>query len=534
MVWWGLVIIALVAVLNQSQGLERFYLGKSPVSGGVYSESVVGEVKTINPILPENSATVDASRLVFSGLTRLTPTGQLEPELAESWQLSQDGLKYTFNLRKGIKWHDGVEFTAQDVAFTISAIQHPDSRSPLAAEWKGVKAEPAGSHRIVFTLPNPYVGFTHLTTVGILPRHLLESINPSSLRIVNFNQKPIGTGPFKIKSFVPGETAIFDANPAYFRGKPKLEGFMMRFYQSDAEAIEAFAKRQVNAVGRVAAVRFEQADKIEDLEFLRYRTTEQTNLFFKTTSQVLKDKSVRQALALATDRQAIVEGPLGGLAHQLFAPILPGQLGYTGKLTQPRKNTDRAKKLLDESGWGLQGGVRKKGEQPLSLKLVTLNDPRLDKVAEELRKQWQEIGVQLEIHLVNLDELIQSHIKPRQYDVLLYGITIGPDPDVYPYWHSSQVNDPGLNLSQYKSAAADAALEVGRITTDPDVRAGKYQAFLQAFKTDTPAVVLYAEDYFYGVGPTVLGQTPGILSQPADRFYGVENWTVKTRPTILK
>lgn len=175
--------VALIAVINQSQGLEKFYLGKAPVDGGTYSEAVVGNVKTINPILPDSSASVDASRLIFSGLTRLKPDGQLEPELADSWKVDSTGLKYTFNLRKGVKWHDGVDFTAHDVVFTVSAIQHPDSRSPLAAEWKGVKAEPAGDHAVTFTLPNPYVGFTYLTTVGILPRHLLESINPSSLRI---------------------------------------------------------------------------------------------------------------------------------------------------------------------------------------------------------------------------------------------------------------------------------------------------------------------------------------------------------------
>lgn len=533
-VWWGLVIVLLVIVLNQNSALENYYLGISPQSGGTYVEGVTGEIKGINPILPENSLTEDASRLVFSGLTRLAPNGQLEPELAESWQVSDDGLSYTFTLRKGVKWHDGKNFSQSDVMFTIAAIQHPDSRSPLASEWRGVKVEPEGDNQIKFMLPNPYVGFTYLTTVGMLPRHLLESINPSTLRINSFNQQPVGTGPFKVIKFLPGQRIMMDANADYFRGRPKLDSFTLRLFKSDSAALEAFAKKQVNAVAEIDTELLKPAAKVKDLKLLKYSTTEQVNLFFKTTSPLLSDQKVRQGLVLATDKRSLVEKVMDNYGRPLASPILPGQLGYAGKFNQPRYNKSQAAELLDGAGWKIQDGKRKKGDQELKLNLVTLNDPIFTKSAGEIKRQWQELGVNLEVKAVALDELIQSHIKPRQYDVLLFGITIGADPDVYPYWHSSQASDPGLNLSQYKSAGADAALEVARITVDPDIRAGKYQAFLKVFQADAPAVILFGKDYSYGVHKDVLGQTSGQLVVPADRFYGVENWTVKARRTILE
>ncbi len=534
MVWWGLLLICLVVLLYQSQALQRFYVGRQPINGGIYNEAVVGQVKTINPILPDNSASVDVSRLVFSGLTRLTPDGKLEGDLADSWKVSEDGLKYTFKLKKNVKWQDGVGFDASDVVFTITAIQHPDSRSPLAADWKGVKASAPDNQTVVFTLPNPYVGFVYLTTVGILPRHLLESIDPSTLRVINFNQSPIGTGPFKVKSFTPGSTAVMEANPNYFRGRPKLDGFELRFFKSADQALEAFTKRQVNAVSRLEFSQTDQAAKIKGLKLLRYRTTEETNLFLRTPVAPLDDKQVRQALVLATDRRAIVSGTLGNLVRPLSAPLLPGQLGYSGRFAQPRYNLAKAQSLLEAAGWKTDGGGRRKNGQLLQLEILTLSEPRLVAVAREVKKQWQSAGIMVNVKSVGIEELIQSHIKPRQYQVLLYGIEVGVDPDVYPYWHSSQIHDPGLNLSQYKSSAADAALEVGRIVNDPDVRAGKYQAFLAAFKADAPAVILYGDDYYYGVSDDVNGVQPGILSQPADRFYGVENWTVRTRPSVIR
>lgn len=533
-VWWGLAIVILVAVLNQSSDLESYYLSKSALPGGVYAEAVVGEIKGINPILPDNSATADASRLVFAGLMRATPSGNLEPELAESYQVSDDGLRYVFTLRQNLKWHDGVDLTAGDVAFTVAAIQHPDSRSPLAAEWRGVKVEPEGQHKITFTLPNPYVGFIHLTTVGLLPRHLLESINPSTLRVHSFNQQPVGSGPFKVSEFVAGQKIVLQANQSYFRGKPKLDGMVIRVFPSHDAALEAFAKKQVNAVAEVESQQLEAAAKIKNLELLRYRTTEQVNLFMRNQNTALASVQVRQALALATDRRQIVSEVLDDFARPLASPLLPGQLGYNGKFNQPRPNIRKAEGLLEAAGWKAQNGKRTKGGTELRLKLLTLQEPVYERVADEVKRQWQKIGVAVDIQSVGLAELIQSHIKPRQYDLLLFGITIGADPDVYPYWHSSQVNDPGLNLSQYKSAAADAALEVARITTDKDVRAGKYSAFLEAFRVDTPAIILYGTDYSYGVSSDALGHTTGMLTQPSDRFYGVENWTIKTRRSILK
>ena len=533
LIWWGIVLVSFFGVWGQVNGLKAYYLTEGPASGGTYTEGVIGGVKNINPILPESSAASDASRLVFSGLTRFNQAGKLEGDLASGWNISADQKTYTFQLRRGVKWHDGVDFTAQDVVFTLIAIQNPDSRSPLAASWQGVRATAEDDHTVVFELPSPYAPFLYSTTVGILPKHLLGSIEPKSLRAAEFNQKPIGTGPFKISAFLPNEKEIqLLANSNYHHGRPRLDEFVLKLYSSSAELMDAYSKKQVTAIAPVSSGEYAQAERLDDIKLLDYDLPQQTNLFLKTTHPVLKERKIRQALLLATDREDLITKVLDGRGLAISLPLLPGQVGYQAKYRVADNNMDQARRLLAEAGWS-GSPIRRKDGQDLKLRLVTRSSGVYPQLAEELRRRWREVGVDLEIVKVDVDELQQSHIRPRNYDILLYGVNLGPDPDVYSFWHSSQVNDPGLNLSQYSSTKADRSLESGRTVSDEQTRAVKYDGFLAAWAEDIPAIVLFRPFYVYGVNGKIIGPKGHTLAEPSDRFYGVEDWTVQTAVTPI-
>src|SRR6266851_3295933 len=222
LLWWGVAAIALIGLIQQLGALQRAASLAIAQPGGTYTEAAVGTVQTLNPLLPESSAASDINRLIFSGLTRYNSQRKLVPDLAEKWDVSQDGRTYTFHLRHGVKWHDGVPFTSGDVAFTLTAIQNPDSRSPLASSCQGVKFDTKDDYTVTITLPQPLNSFMDSTTVGIVPLHLLENIEPSLLLEADFNQKPVGTGPFQIKTFAPSAKEIeLSANPHYYQGRPK-------------------------------------------------------------------------------------------------------------------------------------------------------------------------------------------------------------------------------------------------------------------------------------------------------------------------
>jgi peptide/nickel transport system substrate-binding protein len=529
--WWLIPVVALLGLLQQVGYLQRLASLAVAEPGGTYIEAAVGTVQTLNPILPESTTASDIDRLIFSGLTRYNSRRQLVPDLA-TWDVSSDGRTYTFHLRHDVKWHDGVPFTSADVAFTLTAIQNPDSRSPLASSWQGVKFDTKDDYTIVFTLPQPLNSFLDSTTVGIVPRHILENVEPSQLREADFNQKPIGTGPFKIKTFAPSAHEIeLSANPDYHFGRPKLDQFTFKLYDTPKQTLEAYAQHQVTSPGRILPDTGEKLRAQPHLTSYTMTLPEEETLFFATGDSVLGDKNLRDILSRSLDRSQILDHAAASQGVVITQPLLPGQAGYTNKYAHPPLSPDAARHALDDAGWKQADAhaPRTKDGRKLELKLVTQKGGDLERAAQDIKQQWANLGIALDVRAVDKTELQQTYMRPRNFQLLLYGVNIGADPDVYSYWHSSQAKDPGVNLSGYNSADADRALEAGRIKSDPLVRMGKYDAFLKAWNADTPAAVLYQSGYIYGARDDVAGLIAHRLVVPADRYYGVEQWTVRRR-----
>lgn len=516
-VWFGLITIMAIGLLRQTGSLSRLAEVIQPLSGGSYREAAVGTVKVLNPILPESGPSSDINRLIYSGLTQYDNRRRLVADLATSWQVSADGKAYTFHLRHGIKWHDGVPFTSADVAFTMAAIQNPDTRSPLAASWQGVTIATPDDFTVVFNLPSAFTPFMDSTTIGIVPRHLLEFVNPSTLREASYNQAPIGTGPFKLTSFSSkaGEV-VLAANSYYYARRPRLDQYIWRLYDTSPAALQAYARHEVDAISRIQPDDLANARKLANLNLANFSLPTESILFFRQGDKDLSDIKVRQALAASLDRSKLLTQAGDVMGVPLTQPLLPGQIGYTTKYFTAGYNPSKAHNDLATL-------------KPLSLTLVTLADPNYAKLAAAIQSQWHSVGVKLQIKEVSLRELQQTYIRPRNYQLLLYGLNIGADPDVYAYWHSSQASDPGLNLSQYSSPTADRALESGRIKTDREIRQGKYDTFLRAWNADVPAVVIGSTPYLYGVSRAAHGHVVGQIVQPSDRFYRVERWTIRTR-----
>jgi len=531
LLWWLIAAVGLIGLLQQIGALDRVAQIAIALPGGTYSEAAVGTVHSLNPVLPETGAASDINRLIFSGLTRYNSHRQVVPDLA-TWDVSSDGKTYTFHLRHGVKWHDGVPFTSADVAFTLAAIQNPDSRSPLASSWEGVKVDTKDDFTVVFTLPQALNSFLDSSTVGIVPRHILESVEPATLREADFNQNPIGTGPFKMKTFAPSAKDVeLIANPSYFLGKPKLDEFDFKFYDTPAETLRAYAQRQVTSPGRIYPYASLEQQQQAGLKQYNFTLPDIQTLFFATGDPVLGDKTLRSILSRSINRQQILERATGSQGAGLTQPLLPGQLGYTNKFAPAPLDPAAARRALDAAGWlqAKPGAVRTKAGAKLELKLATLSGGELERVANEIKRQYSDLGIDVHITATDRDQLQQSYMRPRNFQMLLYGLNLGSDPDVYSFWHSSQIADPGVNLSAYNSPDADRALEAGRIKADPLVRTGKYEAFLKAWNADSPAAVLYQTGYTYAASDTVAGISARRLVVPADRFYDVQRWTVRQR-----
>lgn len=536
--WLLLIILLIGAVIAQTRALGGYYQVEAPIAGGTYREGVIGQFTNANPVYASGLVDSSVSRLVFAGLLKYDQSNNLVGDLAEKLEHNSLGDVFTVTLKPNLTWHDGQPLTARDVAFTFDVIKNPDANSPLRTAWHDIKVTALDDRTVQFELPNPLASFQELLTTGLIPQHILGSVAMADMRSASFNTtSPIGAGPFKWEAIeVVGadaesrqERIALDAFDQYNAGRPKISSFVMITFRDEAQLIKSFDNNEINAIAGLNTVP-EQYANDPGVRKNNMLLTAQVMSFFRNSHAVLSDVEVRKALVSGADTIAILQS-LPYPTIDVRAPILYGQPGYASSLEQPGYDPAGAQKRLSEHGW-VPGadGIRTKNGTRLAFSLSTQNTPEYTEVAEMLKQQWREIGA--DVSLVLEDEsTLQNTLTYHSYDALLYGISIGPDPDVFVYWHSSQADErlaTRLNFSEYKSDKADAALADARTRLDPKLRAAKLKPFLEAWRNDAPALGLYQPRFLYITRGEVHGLTTKAINNDAQRFAGVENWTIRT------
>jgi len=534
-IWVALFGLLFLATVVQIRGLSPHYQSLQPVPGGLYSEGLVGSFTNANPLYAVSSADSAVSKLVFSGLFRYDNNNKLVGDLAHTWQVSPDGKHYTVNLRQGISWHDNQPFTADDVVFTYQTIANVQALSYLYSSWQGITITKHDNQTVIFDLPNALASFPYALTNGIIPKHLLEEIPVSQLRSAQFNTEPVGTGPFKWKLVqVEGvsttdrrQTVNLTAYDDYHLGRPKLDGFSIITFNDEKNMTQAFNDQTINAMSGLESV---PSELINQVEVYATPLNAEVMTFFNMSRPIVSDVSVRRALVSGVNRAVLttLSSHPGSLVH---SPLIKGQLGFDPNIRQLPYNPDQANQLLDQAGW-VKGpdGDRYKAGQPLVISLSTQDTPTYTATAKFLQSEWSKLGVRTDVRFYPSDELQSNVIAGHDYDTLLYGISVGVDPDVFAYWHSSQasISSQGrLNLSEYQSKAADQSLEAGRTRLDPALRATKYQAFLQSWVNDAPALALYRPNFIYISRNLVFNYQRQAANSGVDRFYNVHNWMIR-------
>lgn len=534
--WVGLFLLLAGCLIAQNQQLGAYYQRLQPVAGGIYNEGVIGSVSNVNPIYASSDVDRSLSKLLFSGLLSYDENNNLVGHLAESYSVDTTSRIYTVVLKQGLTWHDGKSLNADDVVYTYQTIQDPDAQSPLLSSWQGIKVAATNDRTVTFTLPSPLASFPYNLTNGILPKHVLGSVKPINMRSAEFNtMSPIGSGPFtwhglqvigNDPSDAEEQVALLPFD-GYTAGKPKLNEFILHSYASSDKLVSAFESGQLNAAAGLQAVPNKKPASTQVHSLL---LTAGTYTFFKTTSGVLADAKVRQALVAASSPTDIINS-LGFMTRPVTEPLLAGQLAFNKAYAQKTNDVTAAKALLAQAGWqpGTDGRLVKDG-QPLTFNFVAADTPEYRTVTTQLRKQWEAIGVKPSIQLVSAADYA-TIFAGHDYDATLYGVSIGEDPDVYAYWDGSQADVRSanrLNLSEWKNATADAGLEAGRTRLDPQLRAIKYAPFLQAWQQDSPALGLYQPRYLYLTRGSLYGLPTNSINNGVNRFNNVQNWQIRT------
>jgi peptide/nickel transport system substrate-binding protein len=537
--WLLLVALLGGCLVAQISALHNYYQVASFVPGGTYSEGIMGSFTNANPLYATSPVDTAVSKLVFASLLTYDQNNNLVGDLAQDWSVDTTGHLYTVHLRPHLTWQDGQPLTAADVAFTYQVIQNPDARSPLNPSWQGVVVTAVDPQTVTFRLPNLLSSFPYSLTNGIVPKHLLGGQPMSDLRTLPFNTiHPVGAGPFKFSTLEVSGTDVgnreehiaLDAFRNYHAGRPKLDRFVINSFRDQGAMTNSFREHNINAIAGLTDVpQLLQNDKT--VEAYNLPMTAAVMTFFKTSEAPFNDVTIRQALVRATDTTAIIGG-LGYPTRPVREPLLQNQLGYNPAYQQAGFDLNAAKQMLDQDGWVIgKSGIRYKNGAPLTFSLYAQSNSEYSYVAKALQKQWRAAGVNVTV-VLDSDTDFQSTLSNHSYDALLYGISIGQDPDVFVYWDSKYADvrvQNRLNFSEYRSATADTSLQAGRTRADPALRVVKYQPFLQAWQADAPAVGLYQPRSLYITHGQVAGLTEHTINSDTDRYNNVNNWMIREK-----
>ena len=537
------LIVSTVVLL---ESVNESFMVSVPMQGGSLSEGIVGSPRFVNPVLAYSSTDNDLVSIIYSGLMRKNTDGTLSPDLAKKYDISKDGLTYTFTLKDKIFFQDGKPVTASDVVFTIDKIKDPIIKSPKKINWDGVSVEKLDEKNIKFTLKQPYASFLENTTIGILPEHLWETKTNTPMELNDLNANPIGSGPYQLKKVSKESSGLINSYELtifnkFILDKPYIKTITFNFYSNEADSISALTSGKVEQISSItpenAKTLKEKNYKIESSILPRV-----FGLFFnQSQNQIFTDKNVVNAMNLAIDKDKIIREVLLGYGVVIDDPIPPNIIAYQklGEENNPsvEDNLANAQEILAKDGWKKNvNGIlektttakKKKTTMTLAFSISTGNSPELAKTAELIKEDLTAIGMKVDVKTFETGNLNQSVIRPRKYDALLFGQIINHESDLFAFWHSSQRKDPGLNIAMYTNAKVDKILEDASTITDETDRVKKYAQFEDEIKKDMPAVFLYSPEFIYVVGKDLKGISINHITSSSDRFLNLYSWYLKT------
>jgi len=518
------VLLIIVNAVYLSIVFINSHLQYLPITGGDYTEGVVGYPKTINPLYAVNrDVDSDLSSLIYSSLFKYDTNGRLINDLAEAVDISPNGKEYLVTIKDNVKWHNGEKLVIDDILFTVNIIKNPAYNSPLRSGLAAVELEKVNEETIKFVLAEPYAPFLELLTFGILPKSIWENVNPNAAGLTDLNLKPIGSGPYKFKSLVKNKDGDLKEyhlvlNEDYYGQKPYLKTVNFKFFVDYLEMVKAFNDNQLDGLNYLPLAERQELLAQNSVWFHELVRPQVVALFFNTNkNKALANKNVRIALNQAIDKDQIIKEVFNGIYSRADGPILKNSFAYNEQLKTYNYSPSEAQAILKDN--------------LASTTLTVIDTGQNLVVAEKIKNYLEAVGVKVELKVI-FSEQAADLIKNRNFEILLYGESIGGDPDVYAFWHSTQIGSKGLNLAGYNNTEVDKLLAEARVTTNLEERKIKYQKFQEILTADAPVVFLYSPTYTYVQSKKIKGFTGTMIIEPADRFSDLASWYIKTQKKL--
>ncbi len=502
-----------------------------PVFGDTFVEATIGDISSLIPNITTDGASHEVGSLIYTGLVTRDRDLNIVPDMAESWEFSQDCLHLTFTLKPNVRWHDGQPFTADDVLFTYRTMLNPKTPTAYREDFKVVgDVEVLDARHVRIIYPRPYAKALQTWSTWMLPRHLLaDYVRDGQLRSAPQGRTaPVGTGPYRFKEWRTGERIVLVANRDYFDPGPYISRVVYRVIPSQATI---FLELKAGGVDAASLTALQYRRQTEYRAFhrayhkFRYPANGYTYFGFNLKDPRFADRRVRQAFAHAIDKRQLIDGVRQGLAREATGPYKPGTWVYNPNVARYAYDLDAARRLLAEAGWRERNsdGLLVKDGKPFTFTLLTNqgNDER-KKIAEIVQASLREIGVGVDIKILEWASFIKEYVKKRKFEAIVLGWGIGQDPDQYEVWHSSKTAPDELNHISFANAEVDGLLERGRRSCHQAERKKYYDRFQEILAEEQPIIFLYFPDAL----PVVARRVHNIVESSNGIRFNFPEWYV--------
>ena len=463
-----------------------------PAYGDTYIASSIGDATYLNPILASDSSSGDINNLVFNGLLKYDKDINIVGDLAESWSVTPDGLSITFHLRKGVRWHDGAPFTAEDVRFTYQKLIDPATKTPYAADYLLIKKfEILDPLTLRLTYREPLATSLESWGIGIIPKHIFEK---EDLNSSAHNRKPVGTGPYIFREWKTDEKIVLDSNPDYFEGRPFIDRYIYRIIPDQSVQFLELRNQTIDEMGLTPDQWKAYPEFFKHYNKFQYPSFSFVYLGLNLNLPLFSDKKFRQALAHALNKKEIIEGVLLGMGRAATGPFPPQSWAYDDSVRDYDFNPQKARKLLEKLGWNSSDpeGYLTKDGQTLGFTIMTNQGNKMRGLtAEIIQSQLKKVGIKVNVRIIEWSALVHEFLNKKKFEAVIMGWSLSRDPDQYPLWHSSQTKEGQYNFISYSNPEVDRLLVEGRRTLDRKKRLPIYRGLHRLMAEELPVIFLY-------------------------------------------
>lgn len=482
----------------------------------------------LNPVLSSDSASNDINGLVFNGLVKYDKNIQLVGDLAESWTVSPNGLVITFKLRKNVRWHDGLLFTAEDVLFTYQKLRDPKVHTPFSSDFDLVDSVTAPDPLTVRVLyKKRFAPGLASWGMGMIPKHIYKE---GDFNTHPANRQPIGTGPYKLKEWKTAQYIVLEPFADYFEGKPYFGRYVYRIIPDQSVQFLEMRNQAIDSL-TLTPDQFKAYDSIFDHhQRYRYPAFQYIYMAFNLKNPMFADRRVRQALAHALDRQTLVQGLMLGLGQPITGPYPITSWAYNKNVPQIPYDPQKALALLAEAGWTKgPNGILQKAGRPFAFTLMTNQGNKVRELAVQvIQQQLRAIGIDVNVRIIEWSSFIHQFVDKKNFEAIVLGWNLGRDPDNYVMWHSSQNKEGQYNFVSYSNPEVDRLLDQGRETFGEEKRRAIYWKIHAQIANDLPYIFLYSPDALIAIHKRFQG--PEVA--PAGIGWNFREWYVPEKDQL--